>query len=186
MCCVSARIFATRFANPPRLVPALPVTYGIAAAIEQPYRRAASASCSIERAPMPRVGKFTTRTNAVSSFGLSIRRRYASACFTSWRSKNRRPPYTRYGMPDDISVCSIERDCALLRYRTATSLRAIPVLISERISSTIQPASCESVLASYTRTGSPWPASVRRFLPRRCALFEISWFAASRMLPCDR
>lgn len=115
-----------------------------------------------------------------------MRRRYASACFTSWRSKKRRPPYTRYAMPAVISVCSIERDCALLRYSTATSLRASPAFTSERISSTIHAASCASVAASYTRTGSPWPASVRRFLPSRCALFAIRWFAASRMLPCER
>jgi hypothetical protein len=36
-----------------------------------------------------------------------------------------------------------------------------------RISSTIHCASAKSLVASYTRTGSPAPASVRRFLPRR-------------------
>ena len=36
---------------------------------------AASASVSSVRAPMPRVGKFTTRINDVSSCGLAIRRR---------------------------------------------------------------------------------------------------------------
>ena len=66
---------------------------------ELPPARAASRSASIVREPMPRAGKFTTRANAVSSFRFAIRRRYASACLTSWRSKNRNPPYTRYACP---------------------------------------------------------------------------------------
>ena len=40
----------------------------------------------------------------------------------------------------------------------------------------------KSLGASYTRTSSPAPASVRRFLPRRRWLWPIRWFAASRML----
>ncbi len=38
-------------------------------------RSAASCSCSTDREPMPRGGKFTTRENAVSSSGLPARRR---------------------------------------------------------------------------------------------------------------
>ena len=41
----------------------------------RPVARAMSCSCSTERAPMPRAGKFTTRRKLVSSSGFSIRRR---------------------------------------------------------------------------------------------------------------
>ncbi|MNR55310.1 hypothetical protein D3C85_1756500 [compost metagenome] len=89
-------------------------------------------------------------------------------------------------MPAENSACSITRDCALLRYRIAISARLAPCAIWSRISSMIQPASWPSVPAWYTRTGSPWPASVRRFLPRRRALCEIRWLAESRICPCER
>ena len=42
------------------------------------------------RAPIPRGGKLTTRTQEVSSSGLLINRRYARACLISWRSKKRK------------------------------------------------------------------------------------------------
>ena len=68
---------------------------GPPAGSEQPALRAASCNTSTLRAPMPRAGKFTTRRKLVSSLGFSRRRRYASACLISARSKKRRPPYTR-------------------------------------------------------------------------------------------
>ncbi len=65
---------------------------------------------------MPRVGKLTTRANAVSSFGLSMQTQIRERVLHfPARSKKRKPPYTRYAMPAFTSVCSIVRDCALLR-----------------------------------------------------------------------
>jgi DNA helicase-2/ATP-dependent DNA helicase PcrA len=52
---------------------------------------------------------------AGSSLAAATSRRYASACLTSARSKNRMPPYTRYGMPALNSACSSTRDCAFDR-----------------------------------------------------------------------
>src|SRR5688572_17542487 len=63
--------------------------------------------------PMPRVGRLTTRSKAMSSSRDWVRRRYASASLISARSKKRRPPYTRYGMRAAINVSSKARDCAL-------------------------------------------------------------------------
>ncbi len=89
-------------------------------------------------------------------------------------------------MPAENSACSITRDWALERYSTAISLREAPSAIRFLDSSMIHWASARSELASYTRTGSPWPASVRRFLPKRLLLLAISILAESRMWPCER
>ena len=63
------------------------------------------------------------------------------------------------------------------------SLRvAVPPCTSCLISSTIHCASARSLFASYTRTGSPGPWLVRRFLPRRLLLCAMSALAESRML----
>ena len=48
---------------------------GLDLVLSNDHRCAASCSASTLRLPMPRVGKFTTRANAVSSSGLAIRRR---------------------------------------------------------------------------------------------------------------
>ena len=61
---------------------------------ESPAPLACSRIASRLFAPMPRVGRFTTRSKEASSRRLEIRRRYASASLISARSKNRRPPYT--------------------------------------------------------------------------------------------
>ena len=63
------------WANCTRLEPPLPPTMATAEYRLMSWVRAASASVSSVRAPMPRVGKFTTRINDVSSCGLAIRRR---------------------------------------------------------------------------------------------------------------
>ena len=63
----------------------------------RPLLAGQSCSASRVRAPIPRGGKLATRRNAPSSPGAASSRRYASACLTSARSKNRMPPYTRYG-----------------------------------------------------------------------------------------
>src|SRR5260363_183225 len=54
----------------------------------------------------------------------------------------------------------------------------MPFRFKARTSLTSQSASCESVSALTTRTHSPQPASVRRFLPSRRVLCAISTFAA--------
>ena len=77
---------------------------------------------------MPRVGRFTTRSNEVSSARLETRRKYASASLISARSKKRRPPYTRYGMRAFKNASSNTRDCAFERYSTATSRAKRPLL----------------------------------------------------------
>jgi hypothetical protein len=89
---VAARIASTRWVNAARLAPPLPPTAPTLCQRLRPLARAASCSCSIVRAPMPRAGKLTTRRKLVSSFAFSISRRYASACLTSARSKKRKPP----------------------------------------------------------------------------------------------
>jgi hypothetical protein len=60
---------------------------------------------------------------------------------------------------------------------------AMPPRCSCWASSSTHWASAKSLAFSCTRTGSPGPASVRRFLPRRWLLWAISALAASRMLP---
>ena len=161
------------------LAPALPVTTLTASCSEQPAARAASCSCSMLRAPIPRGGKLTTRLKLVSSCGLSKIRKYASAFLISARSKNRSPPYTRYGTPALNSAVSITRLCALLRYNTAISLRLRPCSVPWSrcrffTSSTSHCASAKSLGFSITRTGSPAPWLVRRFLPKRLVLWLIS------------
>src|SRR5260363_335699 len=52
----------------------------------------------------------------------------------------------------------------------------MPFRFKARTSLTSQSASCESVSALTTRTHSPQPASVRRFLPSRRVLCAISTF----------
>ena len=89
---VASRIASIRAVNAARFAPPLPATEPTLCQRLSPLARAASCSCSIVRAPMPRAGKLTTRRKLVSSFGFSIRRRYESACLTSARSKKRRPP----------------------------------------------------------------------------------------------
>src|SRR3989344_3735288 len=58
---------------------------------------ARSRTVSTVLAPMPRVGRFTTRSKEASSWRLAMRRREASAALISARSKKSRPPYTREG-----------------------------------------------------------------------------------------
>ena len=169
--------------NAPNFAPDVPPIDDTAEYSEHWCVCAKSCNCSRVREPMPRAGKFTTRENEVSSCGLSIRRKYASACLISARSKNRKPPYTRYGMPALNNACSIKRDCAFARYSTAISLRAIPLAICARISSTTNADSVKSDSASYTRTDSPCPRSVHNSLPRRLLLPRISALAAPKMWP---
>ena len=53
----------------------VPVVVLTASCNEHPAVRAASCSCSMLRAPMPRGGKFTTRKKLVSSLAFSSRRK---------------------------------------------------------------------------------------------------------------
>ena len=189
--CVCSRMTSILATNAPKLAPALPGTALTASCKAQPMPRAASCNCSRLRAPMPRGGKFTTRMKLVSSRGFSSKRKYANACLISARSKKRKPPYTRYGMPALNKAVSITRLCALLRYSTAISWRCgTPWLPSPFwpsrnrcfISSTIHCASAKSVGDSYTRTGSPSPWVVCKFLPKRFLLWPIKWLALSKIL----
>ncbi len=59
---------------------------------EQLLARAYERMMSTVRAPIPRVGLLTMRSNDASSSRCEISRRYASASLISARSKNRRPP----------------------------------------------------------------------------------------------
>jgi hypothetical protein len=52
----------------------------------------ASCSCSIERVPMPRGGKFTTRVKARSSSGLAASRRYAQRVLHLLALEEAQPP----------------------------------------------------------------------------------------------
>ncbi|CFN75346.1 Uncharacterised protein [Bordetella pertussis] len=61
-----------------------------------------------------------------------------------------------------------------------------PSLINARISSTSHCASMPSEGCSMTRTGSPSPCSVQRFLPRRPVLCPMRALAESRMWPYER
>ncbi len=64
---------------------------------------------------MPRVGTFTTRSNAVSALGLAMRRRYSVMSLTSRRWKNDTPPTMRYGTRRARIASSRTRDCACVR-----------------------------------------------------------------------
>ena len=85
-----------------------------------------------------------------------------------------------------MKISSNTRDCAFERYRIATSRRAPPWLVHSRMRCMTNSASSRSLNAAYSLMRSPSLPSVHRFLPRRPVLFEISAFAAFRMLPVER
>src|SRR5262245_50221442 len=153
---------------------------------DEPAPFACSRMMSSDFAPMPRVGRFTTRSNEASSRRLESSRRYASASLISARSKNRRPPYTRYGMRAEMNASSNTRDCAFERYSTAVSRREPPVFDQSLMRWTMNSASSRSLNEAYSRIGSPFAPLVHRFLPRRPLLFEMSAFAASRIDDVER
>ena len=88
--------FRKPFTAASALGPSAPLATQCAAAVHNDVVAALAWSriTSSDLAPMPRVGRLTTRSNEASSARLEIRRRYASASLISARSKKRRPPYT--------------------------------------------------------------------------------------------
>ena len=84
--------------------------------------------------PVPSADPSAGREESVaSSAALAAPRSSTTASRTSGRSKNRSAPRSTYGIPASASASSNTSDCALTRYRTATSLAGVPASSSARI-----------------------------------------------------
>ena len=147
----------------------------------------ASCSCSSVRAPMPRGGKLTTRRNAPSSSGAGDEPQVGE------RVLDLRALEEAHAAVDAVRNAGAEQrmlEHARLRvgaiqHRDLVERHAVGAR-GPCTTSTMNAASSRSVGAANTRTGSPLPSLVHRFLPSRAWLCRISALAASRMWPCER
>ena len=139
--------------------------------------------------PMPRLGLVMQRKNAGSSSLLIHRRNQAHRSLISARSKKLVPPETLYGMLALRSAFSNGLAWWLARYSSAKFFQSGGGLLAARrlwMRATARSASCSSLSASTTRTGSPSPSSLNSVLGKSLGLGPITLLAARRMALVER